>query len=199
MVGQMRLSRSVTTDRFALVLAVALLTGCATGRARLPTPGVAPPGWQLVWADEFDGDAIDQESWTAELMPDPYNEELQYYTERVDGDRGANAWLVCMKHARQKPEPPSARSRRPVPADLEQVILDCLAKRPDLRPAGAAELADRLAACADAGGWTPERASQWWREHAEQLAPSDEGADAVQALSVDLADRKTPPRETSAP
>jgi serine/threonine-protein kinase len=108
--------------------------------------------------------------------------------------RGANAWLVCMKHMRQKPEPPSARSEGPVPADLEQVILDCLAKRPDLRPAGAADLADRLAACADAGGWTPERASQWWREHADQLAPSDEGADAVQALSVDLADRKTPPR-----
>ncbi len=52
-----------------------------------------PPGWELVWADEFDGARIDRESWTPEVMPDPYNEELQYYTDRVDGDPGANAWL----------------------------------------------------------------------------------------------------------
>ena len=26
-------------------------------------------------------------------MPDPFNEELQYYTDRVDTELGANAWL----------------------------------------------------------------------------------------------------------
>jgi beta-glucanase (GH16 family) len=26
-------------------------------------------------------------------MPDPFNNELQYYTDRVDSDAGANAWL----------------------------------------------------------------------------------------------------------
>ena len=49
--------------------------------------------WELVWADEFDGEVLDQTSWTPEVMPDPFNEELQYYTDRVDDTPGANAWL----------------------------------------------------------------------------------------------------------
>lgn len=48
--------------------------------------------WELVWADEFDGATIDRSSWTAEVMPDPHNEEMQYYTDRTDGEPGANAW-----------------------------------------------------------------------------------------------------------
>jgi beta-glucanase (GH16 family) len=46
-----------------------------------------------VWADEFDGRLIDQSAWTPEVMPNPFNEELQYYTGRVDTAPGANAWL----------------------------------------------------------------------------------------------------------
>jgi beta-glucanase (GH16 family) len=49
--------------------------------------------WELVWADEFDGSVIDQDNWTPEVMPDPNNEELQYYTNRIDAAPGANAWL----------------------------------------------------------------------------------------------------------
>ena len=67
---------------------------------RLPAPGeafeVAKPGsekWQLVWADEFDGERLDRAAWTVEVMPDPYNEELQYYTDRVDDDPGSNVWI----------------------------------------------------------------------------------------------------------
>jgi beta-glucanase (GH16 family) len=45
------------------------------------------------WADEFEADVLDRESWTVEVMPDPHNEELQYYTDRADGDPGANVWL----------------------------------------------------------------------------------------------------------
>jgi beta-glucanase (GH16 family) len=46
-----------------------------------------------VWADEFDGTLIDQRNWTPQVMPDPHNEELQYYTDRVDAEPGANAWI----------------------------------------------------------------------------------------------------------
>lgn len=75
---------------------VVALAGCGPGDG--PGPQAEPQEelpaeWELVWADEFDGAALDQASWTPEVMPDPHNEELQYYTNRVDADAGANAWL----------------------------------------------------------------------------------------------------------
>jgi beta-glucanase (GH16 family) len=53
----------------------------------------APEGWLLEWSDEFDLWQVDPTSWTAEVMPDPFNEELQYYTDRVDDAPGKNLWL----------------------------------------------------------------------------------------------------------
>jgi serine/threonine-protein kinase len=56
-----------------------------------------------------------------------------------------------------------------VPADLEAVILACLAKLPEDRPASAHVLRERLAACAAAGAWTNARAAAWWADHRHQL------------------------------
>lgn len=69
-----------------------MLVGCTAGED-LPARNQHLTGWELVWADEFDGPELDQESWTPEVMPDPHNEELQYYTDRLDAHPGANAWL----------------------------------------------------------------------------------------------------------
>jgi serine/threonine-protein kinase len=68
---------------------------------------------------------------------------------------------VIAKHLRADPVPPSQRANVPIPAALEQVILACLAKRPDDRPKSAAELGRLLS---DIGGeqWSEERATQWW-------------------------------------
>lgn len=77
----------------SMAVIVVLFAGCGFGDSPAPPLSPEPTGWQLVWADEFDGAEIDRASWTPEVMPDPYNEELQYYTERVDDDAGANAWL----------------------------------------------------------------------------------------------------------
>ena len=49
-----------------------------------------------------------------------------------------------------------------LPKDLEQVILACLAKSPDDRPASAGDLVEQLAECADAGTWTQADAQAWW-------------------------------------
>jgi beta-glucanase (GH16 family) len=83
----------MTNERFEFLLAVLLLVGCGSGDRSQPSARRALPGWDLVWADEFDSTLIDQRSWTPEVMPDPFNEELQYYTNRVDAEPGANAWL----------------------------------------------------------------------------------------------------------
>jgi eukaryotic-like serine/threonine-protein kinase len=56
---------------------------------------------------------------------------------------------TILQHLQQAPVPPSSRTSQPVPPELEALVLECLAKRPDDRPASAAEVARRLAAMAD--------------------------------------------------
>ncbi len=89
----------MTHRRRALLLVALLLGACSSrdntgGDPQDPNPPDPPEArWELVWGDEFDGTDIDQGSWTPEVMPDPHNNELQYYTDRVDAQPGANAWL----------------------------------------------------------------------------------------------------------
>jgi serine/threonine-protein kinase len=53
---------------------------------------------------------------------------------------------MVLKHLQAEPVPPSRRTTNPIPAALDRIVLDCLAKQPGDRPAGARELAQRLAA-----------------------------------------------------
>jgi serine/threonine-protein kinase len=74
----------------------------------------------------------------------------------------ANAMQMIAKHMRDAPIPPSKRSELHVPAQLEQLVLACLAKQPEDRPVGAAELGRSLKAV---GGepWGEEEAARWWK------------------------------------
>ena len=69
---------------------------------------------------------------------------------------------VLIAHAHDEPVPPS-QHRHDLPADLESVILRCLAKRPDDRFADATGLAAALADCEAADRWTRELAAAWWK------------------------------------
>jgi serine/threonine-protein kinase len=86
------------------------------------------------------------------------------------------------------PEPPSVRTGRALPADLERIVMACLEKLPDARPASAAVLGAELAACADFGEWTRAEAEAWWREHParrEPLAPPT-APEPRRTLEVDI-------------
>ena len=72
---------------------------------------------------------------------------------------------MCGQHMMRAPDRPSERLGRVLPADLEELVLRCLAKDPEDRPASAAELGGALAACADAGTWTDGEAAAWWADH----------------------------------
>ena len=68
---------------------------------------------------------------------------------------------LILQHLRSEPEPPSFRLGRALPAELEHVVLRCLAKDPACRPATAQELEDALR-LVDAGEWNQELARVWW-------------------------------------
>ncbi len=72
------------------------------------------------------------------------------------------AMATLLAHAYEPVTPPS-EVRPGVPADLEAVVLLCLAKKPDERYADVISLEKALAACAAAGEWDEEQARQWWQ------------------------------------
>jgi serine/threonine-protein kinase len=73
---------------------------------------------------------------------------------------GHNIVELCAHHLHTAPVPPS--TRHPVPADLERVILTCLAKDPAERLQSAQALARALEHCRDARVWTEADAEAWW-------------------------------------
>ncbi|HEU4893966.1 MAG TPA: serine/threonine-protein kinase [Vicinamibacterales bacterium] len=85
---------------------------------------------------------------------------------------GDTMMQVFAQHLQAEPTPPSQRGASVVPPDLEQLVLNCLAKKPEDRPQGAAELDRRLAEI-DVERWTDVHARQWWA----QAQPSPSGPD----------------------
>jgi len=88
---------------------------------------------------------------------------------------GASAFEVMMAHARDPVIPPSQKSAD-VPADLEEIVLRCLAKKPQDRYPDVKALGKALAACASAALWDTDKAEQWWtamsREPQDKLTPA---------------------------
>ena len=75
-----------------------------------------------------------------------------------------NAIQLMYQHANATPVPPSQRSELEIPAELDSIILACLAKYPEDRPQSAGELSRRLATAVP-GVWSEEQAQRWWDRH----------------------------------
>ena len=98
---------------------------------------------------------------------------------------GTSIIEVCSHHLSSRPEPPSVRLGRPVSADLETLLLACLAKRREDRPASAHVLRERLQACVAAGRWTNARGAEWWAAHRTRLR-SGSAAPSTSSAAVDV-------------
>jgi tRNA A-37 threonylcarbamoyl transferase component Bud32 len=63
------------------------------------------------------------------------------------------------------PQLASIRLGSAISPDLEQLIMLCLSKSPELRPPDAESLEQALGRCGSAGSWTLQDAQRWWQEH----------------------------------
>jgi eukaryotic-like serine/threonine-protein kinase len=78
---------------------------------------------------------------------------------------GENAIQVMVHHAHTPPPRPSLRVEWPIPAPLEDLLMECLEKDPTRRPPSAEVVSTRLNAVPLTSAWTAERAEHWWATH----------------------------------
>ena len=63
------------------------------------------------------------------------------------------------------PPRPASIARDPVPDDLDELIFDCLAKKPEDRPQSIGELIAVLDAAKCGTHWGQTNARRWWKEY----------------------------------
>jgi len=74
----------------AILFSLSFISSCATSRVaqeqqdeETPTRGITyNPGseWKLAWSDEFNGDELDMNIWTRQVLRNPFNNEWAQYT-----------------------------------------------------------------------------------------------------------------------
>jgi serine/threonine-protein kinase len=79
---------------------------------------------------------------------------------------------VLIAHLRESPRPPSLL-RPGIPADLEDIILHCLAKDSAARYVDVPSLDRAFARCAAAGEWTDGDAATWWSAQPMAGSPAE--------------------------
>ena len=93
--------------------------------------------------------------------------------------KAANPTMMMMQHVQASPVPPSLKSPHPVPRDLEELVMRCLAKDAADRPRDAAELAQLLSRCRVALPWSDARAHDWWRGNRAAEIPVENRTGAI--------------------
>jgi eukaryotic-like serine/threonine-protein kinase len=78
--------------------------------------------------------------------------------------QGRSTVEICGHHLHSIPPAPSARLGTPVLPALDELLMRCLAKRREDRPASARELRDALRECAASCPWSSDDARGFWDE-----------------------------------
>jgi eukaryotic-like serine/threonine-protein kinase len=84
---------------------------------------------------------------------------------------GRTAIEILMQHTQAVPARPSSRTELAIPPMLDDVIMTCLAKKPDDRPPSADALTEALARIETSNFWTAPRAQEWWATHHPKGSP----------------------------
>ncbi len=101
---------------------------------------------------------------------------------------GATAVDVCVKHVTATPVPPSQITTNHVPSELEELLLACLAKKPEHRPK-ALELARMLRAVPRDAEWSEEAARAWWKDFHENAPVTPDTSAETMTITVDIGQR----------
>jgi serine/threonine-protein kinase len=96
---------------------------------------------------------------------------------------GRSVLEICGHHLHTLPERPSERLGRPVLPELEALILACLEKQREKRPASALDVQERLQCCEKLAPWPRSEAHAFWREFRAEGRDSNRGAPAPGQLS----------------
>jgi hypothetical protein len=78
---------------------------------------------------------------------------------------------ICAQHLHSIPVRPSERAGRPLPTDLEDILLRCLEKDPARRFPDALALSESLEASTNSNDWSEAEARQWWEGRATLSRP----------------------------
>ncbi|PWT82445.1 MAG: serine/threonine protein kinase [Blastocatellia bacterium] len=95
---------------------------------------------------------------------------------------GDGPMKLLMQHVQDAPVPPSQRTEQYIPPEVDRLVLSCLKKDPNQRPASTEELFQVACDCKTAGLWDPPMAKRWWEKHLPQLATAATGG--TPALTV---------------
>lgn len=90
-------------------------------------------------------------------------------------------------HLSEEPLPMSKVAGVDVPASVDALIVECLAKDPARRPSSSAEFSDRLTATLDGRPWNQTEAKEWWEAHGPALETGEDtvaGRTSVTVLRV---------------
>jgi eukaryotic-like serine/threonine-protein kinase len=82
---------------------------------------------------------------------------------------GSTVVEVCSKHLLAEPLPPSLEASRELPPGLDELVLACLAKKPELRPESAGALRVQLEAIELQAPWSSAAAEAWWEKEAPSV------------------------------
>lgn len=89
---------------------------------------------------------------------------------------GQSAIEMISAHIHSTPVRPSARTEIPIPPALDDLIIKCLAKKPEDRPQSALELLNSLEQLENRDAWTQVRAQRWWQRHRPAIHSSPPSA-----------------------
>lgn len=77
---------------------------------------------------------------------------------------------MLLHHVQTPPTPPSKVSERPIPGELDAILITCLEKDPAKRPSSALDLDAQLASIPCPEPWTQQKAQAWWAAHGAGVA-----------------------------
>ena len=94
---------------------------------------------------------------------------------------------MLIAHVAQEPPKPSGRVEGvDIPRDLENLIMQCLAKEADDRPADARTLGRSLEVLGLAGKWTEDRRTKWWADHDRSKSASPAAVEISKKTTLEL-------------